>query len=133
MISFFLPGPAIAQNSGKDIVREPICFLVVNEAPYSVFGNFGTDQFTRPDGIDAHHRANFRLEPAGTMHEDGYPLDRSEFCSYGPFYEGRKLELTLRTLIPIFSCKTRIDQGPIVIKGKKQDDGTVETWAECYL
>ena len=31
-----------------------------------------------------------------------------------------------------FSCKTRIEDGPIVIKGNKKPGGGTETWAECY-
>jgi hypothetical protein len=38
----------------------------------------------------------------------------------------------LRTLVPVFSCKTRIDQGEIVIKGHRKPEGGAETWAECF-
>lgn len=121
--------PAHAQ----EIVQDPICFVVRNEANFMVYGNFGTDYYTRPDGIKARHRSNFRFDPAGSFDSEGYESDRAEFCSYGPFYPGRKLELVLRTLFPVFSCKTRIDQGEIVIKGKrKADDSGVDMWAECY-
>ncbi len=121
--------PVLAQ----DVVSEPICFLVVNEAPYKVYGSFNTDFYTKPDGMRARHRSNFRLEEAGAMHEEGYPIDKAEFCSYGPFYPGRKLELTLRTLVPIFDCQTRIDQGPIIIEGYRKEGafGGTETWVNC--
>lgn len=123
-----------AQNENLDIVQEPICFKVVNEAPYRVYGNFATDYYTRPDGLRTRHRSTFRLEPEGTKDEEkGYPLDRAEFCSYGPFMPDRKLELTLRTLFPIFDCKTKITEGDIVIKGFRKAEGGTETWAECYL
>jgi hypothetical protein len=121
--------PAQAQ----DVVPEALCFVVRNEAPYKVYGTFGTDYYVNPEGIKARHRSNFRLDEAGTKHpEEGYPTDRAEFCSYGPFYPDRKLDLVLRTLVPIFSCKTRIDQGEIVIKGFRKPEGGTETWAECY-
>jgi hypothetical protein len=129
---FLVTGPGIAR--AQDIVQEPMCFQVINEAPYSVFGNFLTDYYMSPNGTRARHRSNFRLEAAGTVHKDGYPLDKAEFCSYGPFYPGRKLEMTLRTLVPIFSCRTHIDQGPIIIKGQRKPEpgGGTETWAECF-
>lgn len=115
-----------------DITKDPVCFTVRNEAAYKVYGTFGTDYYTTPDGTKARHRANFRLEPAGSVNaEKGTPTDRADFCSYGPFFKGHTLELTLRTLVPIFSCQTRIDQGEIVIKGERTDDGT-KTWAECF-
>lgn len=126
--------PVAAQNENLDIVAEPICFALVNEADYKVFGNISTDYFVRPDGIKARHRSNFRLGAMGDIDEEtGQPLNREEFCSYGPFLPDRQLELTLRTLFPVFSCKTRIDQGEIIIKGeRKADDSGVDTWAECY-
>ncbi len=103
------------------------------EAPYKVYGSFGTDYYMTPDGTKARHRSNFRLDEPGSTHPDeGYPTDRAEFCSYGPFYPERMLSLTLRTLVPIFSCKTRVDQGEIVIKGYRKPEGGTETWAECY-
>lgn len=123
---------ASSNVQAQDIVQEPICFTVVNEAAYKVYGNFGTDQYVRPDGIKARHRSNFRLEEAGSLHEEGYPLDRAEFCSYGPFYPDRKLELVLRTLVPIFSCLTKVDQGPIIISGYRKPEGGTNTTAACF-
>lgn len=122
-------GAALAQ----EIVKDPICFTVRNEAPYKIYGNFITDYYTTPNGTQARHRSNFRLEEAGAKDEkEGFPTDKAEFCSYGPFMEGRRLELVLRTLVPIFSCKTKIDQGEIVIKGYRKPEGGTETWAECF-
>jgi hypothetical protein len=120
--------PAHAQ----EIVSEPICFAIRNEAPYKVYGNFGTDLYTAEDGSQARHRSNFRLDEPGSVDDEGYPSDRAEFCSYGPFYPDRKLEIVLRTLVPIFNCKTRIDMGEIVIKGHRKPEGGTETWAECF-
>ena len=130
----FFPFSAFAQNEGLDIVPEPLCFTLRNEAAFSVFGSFQTDFFMRPDGIKARHRSNFRLEAVGDIDEEtGHPADAAEFCSYGPFLPDRKLHLTLRTLVPIFSCQTRVDQGEIVIKGYRKPEGGLEVWAECYL
>ena len=124
-----LPVSAFAQ----DIVAEPICFAVRNEAPYTIYGNFVTDFYTDTDGTKARHRSDFRLDAAGSIDEEaGYPSDRAEFCSYGPFYPGRKLEMILRTLVPIFSCQTRLDAGEIVIHGKKKPEGGTETTATCF-
>lgn len=118
--------------SAQEIVKEPICFMLRNAANFKVYGNFGTDYYTRPDGVRARHRSNFRLEPVGSVDEEGYPADKAEFCSYGPFYPGRKLYFTLRTLFPVFSCKTRIDAGEIVIHGeRREDDSGVRMWADC--
>ncbi|NCC20922.1 MAG: hypothetical protein EOM26_00500 [Alphaproteobacteria bacterium] len=110
--------PARAQN----VTAEPICFSVRNTAPYMVFGTLATDLYTRDDGMRARHRSNFRLDTG----------QRDEFCASGPFFPGGKLELTLRSLVPLFSCRTRVDQGEILVKGMLKQDGTTQTWAECY-
>ena len=139
-IFLFLSFPQVAaaqpvDNSTLDVVEEPICFVLRNEADYGVFGKFSTDRYTRPDGVVTRHRSNFRLEPAGSIDSrTGSGSDRAEFCSYGPFLPDRQLILTLRTLVPIFECKTRVDTGQeIVIKGaRKADDSGTDTWAECF-
>lgn len=128
--------PAAAQalpgNEDLDVSKTPYCFTVVNEAPYSIYGDFSTNYYTRPDGIRARHRSNFRLMAAGEVDEEGRPADRAEFCSYGPFYPGRKLEMTLRTLVPVFACQTRLDAGPIIIQGIRKPQGGTQTWAVCH-
>lgn len=119
--------------AAQDIVQEPICFAVKNEAPYNIYGSFVTDYYPHPSGTASRHRSNFRLDAKGGVDEDtGKPSDVAEFCSYGPFFPGRKLEMTLRTLVPIFSCQTRIDAGPIIIYGERKREGGTNTWAECH-
>lgn len=124
-----VPSITVAQ----EITDEPICFTIRNEAPYKVYGDVATDYFTTPEGTQARHTGTFRLEAAGTVDKiTGYRKDITEFCSSGPFYPGRQMALRLRTLIPIFSCKTSIEVGEIVIHGRFEDDGTTKTWATCY-
>lgn len=132
LFMFLVPLSAGAQEGGLDIVKDPLCFTVRNEAPYKVYGNFITDYYPSPDGNRARHRSNFRLDEPGSTDAEGNPADRAEFCSYGPFLPERKLTLILRTLVPIFECDTRIDQGEIVIKGFRKPEGGTETYAECY-
>ena len=128
-VTCFSCAPALAQ----EITEKPICFTIRNEAPYKVYGEITTNYYTTQDGTKARHTGTFRLEKAETRHpEKGHYLDRSEFCSSGPFYPGRQVELILRTLIPIFSCKTNIEVGEIIIKGQHKKEGGTKTWAECY-
>lgn len=131
-----LPGSSQAQNSGLDIVKDPICFRIVNEAEYSVRGSISTAKFMHPRGEEASHRSNFRLEPKGSKHRDTLkPTDREEFCSYGPFLPNKSLRFTLRSLFPVHECISRVDIGrDIVIKGQRRaDDSGVMTWTECFL
>ena len=134
LLCLILPAAAYAQNENLDVTDEPICFSIRNEASYKVYGVIRTAHFVREDGIKTRHSANFRLDPPGsTEPKTGNLTDRTEFCSYGPFLPGRKLSFELRTLVPIFSCQTKIDQGEIVVKGFYKEEGGTETWAECYL
>lgn len=115
-----IPNAIISAMPDGEVVTDPICFNVINNASYNVFGTFVTGVYTAEDGSKARHRSNFRLEPA----------QKSQFCTTGPFYEGRKLELVLRTLIPVFSCKTAIT-GDIQIYGRRKPEGGTDTWAVC--
>jgi len=128
------PAIAHAQNEDLDIVDQPICFAVVNTADHTMNGDFSTDYYTNEDGIKAKHRSNFRLQAAGSKDEAGKASDRAEFCSYGPFLPDRMLTLRLRTLFPVFECKTRVDTGKeIVLKSERRpDDSGVQMWAECF-
>ena len=120
----------------QEITAEPICFNIINEADQTVFGSVVTDYVTTPQGDKIHYDGTFRLEPAGTIDpETGYRKDFSEFCTTGPFFPGRRLEIVLRTLIPVFSCKTSIEAGDVVVHSQKLMKDGVETnkiWATCY-
>ncbi len=131
-IIFTASAQAQSVDDPVDVVSDPICFTIRNEAPYNVYGSFVTNYYTSEDGTSARHRSNFKLGEPGTKDEKGEAADSAEFCTYGPFLPDRKLELVLRTLVPIFSCKTKIDQGEIVIKGFKKPEGGTNTYAECY-
>ena len=108
--------------NAQEILPMPICVTIRNTAPWTTMGTLASNSFTAPNGVSAHHRVNFRLKPG----------EKTEICSKGPFYPGRKHELTLRTLVPIFSCMTRMDSGEIVIKGAHKPEGGTKTWAECF-
>ncbi len=133
VFSLLLAGVFPCSAYAQDITSTPICFSIRNEAPYKVYGDVSTDYYTRPDGTKTRHVGTFRLEKEGSESEDGQTLtDRTRVCSQGPFYPGKQLEITIRTLLPIFSCKTSVELGEIVIKGEIKDDGSSRTWAVCY-
>lgn len=113
------PEPVTSAADGE-VISEPACFNIVNKAPYGVFGTFITNYYTADDGSRARHRSNFRLKTK----------EKAEFCTYGPFYDGQRLELVLRTLVPVFSCKTKIDE-EIMIYGRRKAEGGTDTWAVC--
>ena len=125
----------INDKPAGEIVSDPICFMLINRANHKINGTFRTDLYTREDGKQARHSSNFRFDATGSKDEQGYPSDRAEFCSYGPFYEGRKLELTIKTLFPVFSCKTNVESGPITLSSEPIEDnpmGGYRYFATCF-
>lgn len=128
----FFACPTMAQ----EITAEPICFTVRNDSDKTIYGSVITDYVTRPDGQKIHYDGTFRLYAKGTTDpKTGYAKDNSEFCSRGPFFPGRKLEITLRTLIPVFSCRTSVEMGEIIVHAKeitKNGSKITKYWATCY-
>ena len=77
--------------------------------------------------------APFKFKGKIERHEANFSLNEGEsveICSTGPFYEGYKVDLTIRTLIPLFSCKTRLS-GEIVLRRKEDENGNKLLYADC--
>ena len=93
---FFVLSFAPSVTFSEEIVAEPICFGVLSTAPHRVNGSIVTNYYISPQGVKARHRSNFRLDAAGAVDDKtGYKSDRAEFCTYGPFYPGRKLDFVI--------------------------------------
>lgn len=73
-------------------------------------------------GDNVRHKDNFTLK-AG---------ERQEICASGPFYEGQRLEVILRTIIPLFNCRTKIDRGDIELNVTVKESGFRTLTAKCY-
>ena len=131
--AFVTTQSARAQSALGEVVAEPICVAILNTADFRMYGRMGTNVYINADGSKGRHTSNFNLAGRGAVSDDGHPTDRVEFCFYGPFYPGRKVELVLKTLFPVFECKTRIDQGPIYIEARPRSDGNGYHYsATCY-
>lgn len=115
-----LPLPAVAAKAGEIITR-PVCGQLVNRSSVNILGSVATMPQNLPDGTPVRHKTNFKLAPS----------ERKEICSTGPFYEGRKLELTIRTLVPLFSCYTQIG-GEVFLDMREDRDGVKRYSATCY-
>ena len=114
------PGANVPMTAEGEVLSSPICFRVVNQAAYTITGSLYSNYYINKDRQKARHTSNFRLEKGQSQ----------PYCTYGPFYEGRKLSLVLRTILPIFSCMTMVD-ADIYLMGKENEDGTRKTWATC--
>lgn len=116
--------PAMAQynpNEGREgeILSSPICSKIVNRSKQTMIGTLSTAPQST-DGQTMTNSQNFRLE-AG---------EKLDFCAAGPFYKGRRLHLVLRTLIPLFDCKTKIDH-EIYLDAKEDKYGFKKLSATC--
>lgn len=122
----FTAMPAAAQsfdlNAGKEgeVLSSPICSALINRSDQTIMGMIATASQKIASGDMVKHRQNFRLS-AG---------ERMEFCSAGPFYEGRRIELVIRTLIPLFSCKTTLNK-EIYLDSTPQPGGFRKLSATC--
>jgi len=122
-VLFGIATPASAQTPllGRDgeITPYPICSHLINRSTVTMYGSLETMP-QDIDGKSVHQDSNFKLAPG----------EKREFCASGPFYAGQKLELTIRTLIPMFSCKTGIAKD-IYLDMQEDDDGTKTYSATC--
>lgn len=127
LICLCLATPAMAQMAGTggtgkegEIISRPICSWLTNRSDQTIIGTLATASQKIASGDVVRHRENFRLGSG----------ERKQFCAAGPFYEGQRLELTLKTLIPLFSCKTKIDQ-EIFLDAKEDENGFRKLSATC--
>lgn len=117
-----LPGAASAQTRSDQFIDVPVCSELTNKSGFAIYGSVETDKVKMPDGDTAYYKSNIRLQANET----------TQICSNGPFFEGQKLILTLRSLFPLFECKTKLGQ-PIAINATPKKDGNGYDWsATCY-
>lgn len=101
-----------------DVTPFKECATLRNAANQQVMGVIKTESFIYR-GQEVRHEKNFDLQ-------DGESV---EVCSTGPFFPGYKVELTIRTIMPLFTCNTRLS-GEIVLRSKEQDGMTL-LYADC--
>ena len=101
-----------------DVTPFKECATLRNAANQQVTGVIKTDAY-KFQGQIRRHEKNFVLQDGETV----------EVCSTGPFYPGYKVELTIRTIMPLFTCKTRLS-GEIVLRRKEINNFTA-LYADC--
>ncbi len=116
-----LPVSAPSAQIMGEITSKPVCGQLINRAGQTMMGSIATAEQRIDSGDLVSHSQNFRLE-------DG---EKWDICARGPFYTGQRLELTIRTLIPLFSCKTKIDQ-PVYLESHINEYGIKKLSATCH-
>lgn len=122
------PLPVFAQfdppdsSTGKEgeIVSQPICSAIVNRSDQTMLGTLSTAGQRIASGEIVKNQDNFRMKPG----------ERKEFCSTGPFFAGQRLEIVLRTILPLFDCKTKIDH-EIYLDALPDENGVKHLFASC--
>lgn len=114
-----LPRPMSEEPEGE-VLREPICSALINRSDQTILGTLSTAPQEAASGDKIAHRDNFRLASG----------EKKEFCVSGPFYEGRRIKLVIRTLMPLFECKTRVEE-PVYLDAEEGDNGMKKLSATC--
>jgi hypothetical protein len=112
--------PAMMTREGE-VLAAPVCGKLINDSTVSIHGSIATMAQIVESGESLTHTLNFALKPG----------EETEICSKGPFYDGQRLDLTIRTLIPLFNCRTRIDRD-IYLRMEEEQDGTKTYSATCF-
>lgn len=102
------------------ISPRPYCATIKNTAEFMLYVMIRSDYGTNRSGKKQRHESSFRLEPGKD----------TQVCSTGPFYPGYKVELVIKSLLPVFNCKTRL-VGTIPLKVDERPDGTHKIYAVC--
>jgi len=112
--------PAMMIQDGAVLPR-PVCGVLVNKSDVTIQGSVATKPQMMPDGQTKTHTINFRLTAD----------ERTQICAQGPFYTGQRVTLTIRSLVPLFECQTRIDR-EIALTMTEEDDGIKRYSATCF-
>ncbi len=106
--------------SAQLISPRPQCATIRNETGDRVFASIRSAYTANAAGEQKRHEGSFRLEKG----------EKTEVCSIGPFYPGYQVELVVKTMIPIFSCKTRLS-GTITLTSSRDKDDIYRVTADC--
>lgn len=111
-LALFLIFLSFSHSAKADDLLSPTaqCATIKNDSAFTLNGSVRTAYGTAADGTKARHESNFRL-PAG---------ESTQACSTGPFYPGYQVELILKTLFPVFTCKTRL-AGTIYLRSERDE------------
>lgn len=121
ILSVWLIIPAAAKAQADKFTATPVCSDLINDTGHAVYGAVETDRADGADGETVYYKSNFRLK-AG---------EKTQICSNGPFFEGGRLTLSIRSLFPLFECKTSLGR-PISITAARKESGGYDWHATCY-
>lgn len=98
----------------------PLCLKIHNTIDHEVLGHIETAEYYDDAGKLSWHRSNFRIK------ED----ETKEVCSTGPFFDGYKLRIVIKTLMPLYSCKTEMNR-TVTLSNQTDENGITLPVADC--
>lgn len=122
-LALFIAAPVCAQ-----VFIEPIapgragCSDLINRTAHTVRGSVRTALTPNAAGDMVRHEENFAIPAGGQW----------KICSDGPFFDGGRVQLSIKTVFPVFECKTKLGSPIIITALRKKDDSGYDWSATCY-
>lgn len=121
MLICFMIGFAKADVPEKELYSPtPHCAVIRNVSDRLMNVTIRTQYYTRPNGTKDRYETNLRLEKG----------DFQEVCVKGPFYPDYKVALTITAMLPLFECKTKL-QDEISLHAVAVDATSSDVYADC--
>lgn len=98
----------------------PQCAQIKNETKDDALVEIRTDYYLHENGAKDYYETILRLKPD----------ESREVCAKGPFYPDYKVNLTIKSLFPLFDCRTKLT-GEIPIRERKAAGGGRDFYAVC--
>lgn len=111
----------IAPSARAQLLSEtPLCVKLINATGNEALGHVETAEYYDADGNLSWHRSAFRIAKDAEQ----------DVCSTGPFFDGYRLRVVVKTLIPLYSCLTEMNK-TITISYQMPPSGIRELVMDC--
>lgn len=104
----------------QEITKQPLCFELENQTGFRIYTSVESSQVANDTESASYHRNNIYLQDKEVR----------QICSRGPFFSGRSLKVSVRTVFPIFQCYFPA-QGRMTIKAARDADNEMIYSANC--
>jgi len=118
-LAFLFFFPFTVQAAGLYTER-PHCAVLKNESKGTAFVAIRTDFYTAPDGSRSYYEEVIHLKEG----------QEREICAKGPFLPDYKVTLIVKSLFPLYECKTKLT-GTIPIRERPDKEGGRDVYAVC--
>ncbi len=111
VLALFLLLVPLSAQAEELYTPQPQCADIKNETDGKVFVAIRTDFYAKPDGTRSYYETVLHLDPGKFQ----------QVCAKGPFFPDYKVLLMVKSLLPLFDCKTKM-QGTIAVRSRPAKD-----------